>query len=65
MLMGGFLKQSRSAAVNELVGEDLAASEIGYENALWLLFAVMDPTLHDGVEISETDRLMIEKGEQL
>lgn len=53
---------SRAAAVNELVGEDLVASEVGYENALWMLLAVIDPILHDGIDIGDTDRSMIEKG---
>jgi hypothetical protein len=54
--------QSRAAAVTELVGEDLLSSESGYETALWLLYSVLDPLLHDGLEIGDSDRHMVEKG---
>lgn len=59
----GLILQSRTAAVTELVGEDLISSESGYEAALWLLRAVLDPLLHDGYDISAEDRQMIEQSQ--
>ena len=56
------LTQSRAAAVTELVGEDLPSAENAYETALWLLYAVVDPLLHDGLEIGDADRHMVENG---
>lgn len=43
----------------------MLASESGYENALWLLYSVLDPILHEGLEVGDIDKNMIEKGEQL
>jgi hypothetical protein len=56
-------RQSRAAAVTELVGEDLSSAENAYETALWLLYAVVDPLLHDGLEIGDSDRHMVENGQ--
>jgi hypothetical protein len=67
LLSGSLIRsptQSRAAAINELVGEDLSISETGYETALWLLYAVLDSILHEGQVVGDADRAMIEKGEQ-
>lgn len=44
------------------MGEDLQSAEAGYENALWLLQAILDSILHNGQEVGDADRIMIEKG---
>ncbi|MBW0527201.1 hypothetical protein O181_066916 [Austropuccinia psidii MF-1] len=36
------LEKSRSAAVNELIGEKLAECEIEYESSLWMLYGLLD-----------------------
>ncbi|BGP16862.1 Serine/threonine-protein kinase [Rhodosporidiobolus nylandii] len=39
------LELSRAAAVNELRGESPADCETAYETALWMLYALLDPTM--------------------
>lgn len=55
--------QSRHAAIAELQG-DLTTAEAGYENALWLLMALLDEAMYDGGAIRDEDRASVEKGEQ-
>ena len=68
--MGCFANdQSRAAAVNELVGEDLPGCESSYETSIIMLEALLEPTSSiesDGQEplmdnLDEEDRQTIEK----
>lgn len=45
------LEKSRSAAVNEYVGDDLAECEIEYEVSLWMLYGLLDQSIIDTNEI--------------
>jgi len=40
-----------------------AAAETGYENALWLLHALLDDHFYDGGRIKDEDRVGVEKCE--
>ncbi|BGP48851.1 Serine/threonine-protein kinase [Rhodotorula kratochvilovae] len=42
------LELSRAAAVNELRGENPTDCETAYETALWMLYALLDDTIHAG-----------------
>ncbi|GAA6004273.1 serine/threonine protein kinase ATG1 [Rhodotorula paludigena] len=42
------LELSRAAAVNELRGENPTDCETAYETALWMLYALLDVTMHSG-----------------
>ena len=61
--------QSRAAAVNELVGEDLPGCESSYETSIIMLEALLEPitppessdTEVSGDRLDEEDRLTIEK----
>lgn len=57
--------QSRAAAVNELRGENPADCETAYETALWLLYALLDETMHVGSSASaaetEEDRVTVNR----
>jgi hypothetical protein len=53
--------QSRHAALAEL-GGDLGAAEAGYENAMWLLLALLDEAMYDTGTIKDEDRIGVEKG---
>ncbi|KAK9477729.1 kinase-like domain-containing protein [Lipomyces japonicus] len=53
------LEMSRTAAINELVGEDLAGCEMAYETALWMLQALTEPD-RDG-NVDDEDKRTIDK----
>ncbi|GAA5873370.1 hypothetical protein JCM3774_000761 [Rhodotorula dairenensis] len=57
------LELSRAAAVNELRGENPTDCETAYETALWLLYALLDDTMHVGSSAtaaeSEEDRVTV------
>ena len=60
--------QSRVAAVNELVGDDLPQCESSYETSIIMLEALLEPLPTDGIndgeatdKLDEEDRLTIEK----
>jgi serine/threonine-protein kinase ULK2 len=63
------LAQSRAAAVNELVGEDLPGCESSYETSIIMLEALLEPLPSDGIgtdsdaseKMDEEDRLTVEK----
>lgn len=60
------LEMSKTAAVNELVGEDLAQCEIAYVTSIWMLEGVLetDETSNEdgvGLVIEEEDRKVVEK----
>ncbi|GAA5844785.1 hypothetical protein JCM9279_002919 [Rhodotorula babjevae] len=46
------LELSRAAAVNELRGENPSDCETAYETALWMLYALLDDTMHAGLPSS-------------
>ncbi|KWU43996.1 kinase-like protein, partial [Rhodotorula sp. JG-1b] len=59
------LELSRAAAVNELRGENPTDCETAYETALWLLYALLDDTMHAGSSASaaesEEDRATVSR----
>ncbi|KAG0139648.1 hypothetical protein CROQUDRAFT_137060 [Cronartium quercuum f. sp. fusiforme G11] len=61
------LEKSRSAAVNELMGEHSIECELEYETSLWMLYSLLDPIMKEneedeGVEgEEEEDRELIER----
>ncbi|KAI8334631.1 kinase-like domain-containing protein [Chlamydoabsidia padenii] len=55
------LEMSRAAAVNELVGENLAECEQDYQTAIWMLEAIMEVGEDKDVAIEEDDRKIINK----
>ncbi|KAH9824852.1 ULK/ULK protein kinase [Melampsora americana] len=56
------LEKSRSAAVNELMGEHSIECELEYETSLWMLYSLLDPTMkEEDLQEDEDDREMIER----
>ncbi|GAA5987795.1 hypothetical protein JCM10908_007219 [Rhodotorula pacifica] len=59
------LELSRAAAVNELRGENPTDCETAYETALWLLYALLDETMHVGSSATaaetEEDRVTVSR----
>lgn len=43
------------------MGENVLECELEYETALWMLSAILDPTMHDGDEASDEDVETVEK----
>lgn len=56
------LEMSRTAAINELVKEDLKGCQLSYSTAIWMLEALLegDSSVEDDV-LDENDKIMIEK----
>lgn len=60
------LEMSRSAAVNELVKEDLKGCELAYSTAIWMLEALLDEDTNPGSEgeegkLDSEDKVTVEK----
>ncbi|OZJ02513.1 hypothetical protein BZG36_04253 [Bifiguratus adelaidae] len=56
------LEMSRNAAVNELVGEDLAGCEKAYQIAIWMLEAILDTRSQSEEEaMDDEDRRVVQK----
>ncbi|KAI9266957.1 kinase-like domain-containing protein [Sporodiniella umbellata] len=55
------LEMSRQAAMNELVGENIAHCEQEYQSAIWLLEAILHVRPKDDVTIEEEDKKIITK----
>jgi hypothetical protein len=58
------ITQSRQSAHAEL-GGDTASAEMGYENAIWLLSALLDDAMYEGTgtRLRDEDRISVEKSE--
>ena len=59
-----FFFQSRSAAVIELVGEDLTTCERTYQNAIYMLCAILD-CQDDEEGMDEEDKQILNKRKQI
>ncbi|KAI8341930.1 kinase-like domain-containing protein [Chlamydoabsidia padenii] len=55
------LEMSRAAAVNELVGENIAECEQDYRTAIWMLEAILEVCDDKDMTIEEDDRKIINK----
>ena len=56
-------RQSRAAAVSELMGDTPAECEIAYDTALWMLFAILDDAMQEGEAVEEEDKTTIQNCE--
>ncbi len=54
------LEMSRTAAINELIGEDLYGCELSYGTSIWMLEALLEPD-DDCDKLDDEDRIMVEK----
>lgn len=55
--------QSRAAAINEALGDDLGPIEQSYETAILMWRTVLDDTIREGKPIEEEDKATIDKCE--
>lgn len=60
-----FPRQSRAAAINEALGDDLGPIEHAYETSILMWRAVLDDTIREGRAIEEEDKATIERCEFL
>ena len=54
-------RQSRAAAINEALGDDLGPIEQSYETAILMWRTVLDDTIREGKPIEEEDKATIDK----